>query len=148
MAAASKLVMMMMMMGVVLVALLGASPSAVQARTHVPSILTTSETLENIDLDSVFVTGSNSNKKAISGVRSALASLGINKGIAPIDCGGVACCDKEICIVGNCPKSCRCMDVGESCHAACEKCTCTPFLPPQCRCMDVTPYSYGPCPVK
>ncbi|KAK9141022.1 hypothetical protein Scep_010703 [Stephania cephalantha] len=44
------------------------SPPAVEARTHVPSILTTSETLENIDLNSVFVTGSNLNKKAISGV--------------------------------------------------------------------------------
>ncbi|KAK9159831.1 hypothetical protein Syun_006172 [Stephania yunnanensis] len=64
MAAALKLV--MMTMGVVLVALLGASPSAVEARAHVPSILTTSETLENIDLDSVIVTGSNLDEKAIS----------------------------------------------------------------------------------
>ncbi|KAK9159833.1 hypothetical protein Syun_006174 [Stephania yunnanensis] len=142
--AASKLVMMMMMMGVVLVALLGASPSAVEARTHVPSILTTSETLENIDLDSVFVTGSNSNKKAISEVRFALASLGLNKGIPPINCGGTACCDNEICTL-NCPKSCRCMDIGESCHAACEKCVCTRSIPPQCRCTDITPYSHGPC---
>ncbi|KAK9159835.1 hypothetical protein Syun_006176 [Stephania yunnanensis] len=144
MEAASKLVMMMMMMGVVLVALLGASPSAVQARTHVPSILTTSETLENIDLDSVFVTGFNLNGKTISDVRSALASLGINKGIPPIDCGGKACCDMELCYM-SCPPLCRCIDVGESCHAACKKCTCTKSIPPQCRCMDITPYPHGPC---
>ncbi|KAK9159827.1 hypothetical protein Syun_006168 [Stephania yunnanensis] len=70
--AALKLV--MMMMGVVLVALLGASPPAVEARTHVPSILTKSETLENIDLDSVFVTGSSLNEKAISEVSRQLTA--------------------------------------------------------------------------
>ncbi|KAK9096735.1 hypothetical protein Sjap_022232 [Stephania japonica] len=42
--AALKLV----MMGVVFVALLGASPSTVEARTHIPSILATSKSLENI----------------------------------------------------------------------------------------------------
>ncbi|KAK9159829.1 hypothetical protein Syun_006170 [Stephania yunnanensis] len=142
MAAALKLV--MTTMGVVLVALLGASPSAVEARAHVPSILTTSETLENIDLDSVIVTGSNLDGKAISEVRSALASLGINKGIPPIDCGGTACCDMGICTL-SCPPQCRCTDIGESCHAACKECECTKSIPPQCRCMDITPYSYGPC---
>ncbi|KAK9096736.1 hypothetical protein Sjap_022233 [Stephania japonica] len=60
--AALKLV----MMGVVFVALLGASPSTVEARTHIPSILTTSESLENIDLDSVRVTDSSLDGKAIS----------------------------------------------------------------------------------
>ncbi|KAK9138500.1 hypothetical protein Sjap_009094 [Stephania japonica] len=141
--AALKLV----MMGVVLVALLGASPPTVEATTHVPSILTTSESLENIDLDRVFVTGSNLDGNAISGVRSALASLNINKEIPPIDCGGgLACCDHGICTLG-CPPACECLDIREICHAACKNCECTASIPPKCRCMDITSYGYGKCPV-
>ncbi|KAK9138496.1 hypothetical protein Sjap_009090 [Stephania japonica] len=111
--AALKLV----MMGVVLVALLGASPPSVDARSHIPSILTTSESLENIDLDNVLVTDSNLNAKAISEVRSALDSLGINKGLKagpPCGCGGKDCCDFEIC-TRSCPPQCSCQDVAKGC---------------------------------
>ncbi|KAK9138498.1 hypothetical protein Sjap_009092 [Stephania japonica] len=143
--AALKLV----MMGVVLVmvALLGASPPSVDARSHIPSILTTSESLENIDLDNVLVTDSNLNAKAISEVRSALDSLGVNKGLKagpPCGCGGKNCCDLEICTL-SCPPQCRCVDVGECCRAGCKKCVCTKSIPPQCRCMDITPYTHGVC---
>ncbi|KAK9138493.1 hypothetical protein Sjap_009087 [Stephania japonica] len=104
----------LVMLGVVLVALLGPSPSTVEARTHIPSILTTSDqSLENIELNSVLVTGSTLDiEKAISKVRSVLASIDVNgKGIPPIDCGGgLACCDVGICNA-MCPTSCRCLDV-------------------------------------
>ncbi|KAK9138492.1 hypothetical protein Sjap_009086 [Stephania japonica] len=138
------------MMAVVSVALLGAnSLPTVEARTHVPSILTTSDqSLENIDLNNVLVTGSTLDiEEAISKVRSVLASIDINgKGIPPIDCGGgLACCDSGFCLL-KCPTLCRCTDVRENCHAACKDCVCTKSIPPQCTCMDMTPYTYAKCP--
>ncbi|KAK9138503.1 hypothetical protein Sjap_009097 [Stephania japonica] len=143
--AALKLV----MMGVVSVALLGTSPSAVEARTHIPSILTASESLENIDLDSVLVPDSSLDGKAISKVPSALDSLGINKGLMsgpPCNCGGVDCCDNEVC-TRSCPPQCRCADIGKCCRAGCKACVCTRSIPPHCRCLDITLYTHGKCTV-
>ncbi|KAK9143613.1 hypothetical protein Syun_013013 [Stephania yunnanensis] len=131
-------------MAVVLVALLGASPRTVEARTNAPTILTTSaESLENIDLDTVFVEES-SDETTESNILSVVDSLGINDEGNAINCGGVACCNLEIC-TESCPPQCRCMDKGVKCHAACKNCRCTKSIPPQCQCMDITHYTYGKC---
>ncbi|KAK9147645.1 hypothetical protein Scep_006402 [Stephania cephalantha] len=131
-------------MAVVLVALLGASPPTVEARTNAPTIPTTSaESLENIDLDTVFVEES-SDETTESNILSVVDSLGINDEGNAINCGGVACCNLEIC-TKSCPPQCRCMDKGVKCHAACKNCRCTKSIPPQCQCMDITHYTYGKC---
>ncbi|KAK9163768.1 hypothetical protein Syun_004670 [Stephania yunnanensis] len=135
--AALKLV----MLGVALVALLGGSPPAVEARANnIPSILTTSESLENIDPDTLFTTGSLDEKARTS----IIDSLGLNDEGNAIDCGGVACCDRHLCTF-SCPPQCVCLDKRDHCHAACKNCRCTKSIPPQCQCQDVTKYTYAKC---
>nr|ADV40043.1 BBI inhibitor [Lathyrus sativus] len=55
-----------------------------------------------------------------------------------------ACCDTCLCTKSN-PPTCRCVDVGETCHSACNSCICALSYPPQCQCFDTQKFCYKAC---